>query len=189
LTKELEKTEEFSVTTLPHGVIVAANRADGDIEAFAVDLDFEHPDVDLSKTQMREVIQYVADQRGLDLIAGTPSSTEAMSRLIDDSMQREIVRLNRDVRILSKIADSNPALDIEIKHSGEVINAVMARGRLSLALADLSGFRKLLSEKTKAEGSGDGTQVNIQNNFSMQSMMTEGLQRIDEELDVDAKTI
>ena len=49
--------------------------------------------------------------------------------------------------------------------------------------------RKLLSEKAKSEGGGDGAQINIQNNFSMQEMMTEGLHRIDKELDTDAKTV
>jgi len=158
------------VAKLPHGLIVAANRADGDIDSLMTDIDFE------------EILQYVTEEKNLDIIAGTPSSTEAMSRLIDDSMQRQIFRLNRDVRIFQKIADANPALDIKIKYSGEVINSKIAEGRLMIAMNDLAQYRKLLSEKTKAEA-GEGVQVNVQNNFSIQEMMTAGLKRIETELD------
>lgn len=186
---DLAKTETFEVAKLPHGVIVAARSADGDIDAFCDDIDFDFPNVSITRIEARQVLAYVAQENELDAIAGTPNSSEALERLIDDSMFREIKRLNREVRCLTKIADMDPTKDVKIKHTGEIINAVLARNRLVVSMNQLKDYSKLINEKTKAKNAGGvDAAVNVNMQFNMADMVSEGLSRLHETLDIPAKT-
>ena len=181
---ELAKKEDFDVAKLPHGVIVAASNADGDMDSFCDDLEFDFPEVKVSKVQARQVLDYVAAEDALDSVAGTPQDQGALERLIDDSMFREIKRLNREVRCLTKIADMDPNKDVKIVHTGEIINAVMAKSRLVVCMSQMKDYSKIISEQTKAKNTGgDSPGVNLNMQFNMSDMVTEGLGRLKTTLD------
>jgi len=185
---DLAKTEKetFDVATLPYGIILAAKKADGDVNSFCDEIDFEFPDTILTKVQARQVLSYIATEEALDVVAGTPNSPEALERLVDDSMYREIKRLNKEVRCLTKIADMHPDKDVKIKHTGEIINAVMAKSRLVLCMSQMKEYSKLISEQTKAKntGGGDGPGVSLNMQFNMSDMVSEGLERLGKTLDI-----
>jgi len=178
MSTDIEK-KEFVVSDVPHGVILAAKRADGDMPAFIEDIEFDFPELQLRSEHLRQIIAYVAEEKSLDIIAGTPNSTEALTRLINDSMYREIQRLNREVRILTKIAESDPDEDYRIKHTGEVINPTIARARLDVAMDQMATYSKLINDKTKAEAAGADNSVNVNMQFNLPALVTEGLQRLD----------
>ncbi len=181
---DVTKKETFDVATLPYGVILAAKSADGDINAFCDDIDFDFPSVKLSKVQARQVLSYVATEEALDTVAGTPNNSEALERLIDDSMYREIKRLNKEVRCLTKIAEMDPDKDVKIIHTGEIINSTIARSRLVLCMSQLKDYSKLISEQTKAKSTGGEPSVSLNMQFNMSDMVTEGLDRMRKTLDV-----
>ena len=63
---KLEKKDKFEVASLPHGIIVAAKNADGDLETFTNELDFDFPDIALTRPQIRQILSYVAAENELD---------------------------------------------------------------------------------------------------------------------------
>ena len=177
---DIEKSEDFSVASLPHAIIVAAKRADGDIEELASDIEFEYPSIELDRSQLRDILNYVAVQNEMDIVAGTPNSTEALTRLIDDSMFREIQRLNREVRILSKIAEKHSGSMHRVKSTGEQITPEQAQNRLAVAMSQLAAYSKTISDREKGKV---GPDININNNLDLTGLVTEGLKRV-ETLDI-----
>lgn len=184
---EVAKKDAFDVVKLPHALILAAKESDGNVEAFMYDIDFDFSELNITKVEARQIIDYVATEEALDIVAGTPNNSEALERLIDDSMYREIKRLNKEVRCLTKIADMHPDKDVKIVHTGEIINSEMAKSRLILAMSQMKEYSKLLSEKTKAQNTGGDGGVSVNMQFNMSDMVSEGLDRLNNTIDITAE--
>lgn len=185
MTKALAKKEKaFEVKSVPHGLIMLAKEADGDVEELAGVLEFEYPEVILTRENLREILRYVAKEDTLDAIAGAPPTQEALTGLIDDAMYREIKRLNREVKNMSKIAEQPDHKLFILKTTKEEITPPVARDRLSIAMNRLSEYSKIISDRKKSEG-GDGTNLSVNLAFSMTEMVSEGLARLDDIIDIE----
>jgi len=177
---ELAKKEQFDIQKLPHGLIMEAKRADGDLSVLSEAIEFDYPEHQLTRANLRSLIAYVAKEHALDVTADAPRDTEATAHLINESMFREVQRLNREVRALSKIAEQPADKKFELKSSGEIITPTQAQGRLILAMSQLGQYGKMINEKKKAESTGEGPGVSVNVNFEMQQMMTDSLKRVKE---------
>ena len=189
MSKAVAKRETFEIAKVPYGILLAAEEADGDINALQDVLDFDFPNTSLSRNEIRIIMDHVAHEATLDATAGSVKDTHALTELISDSMYREVKRLTNDVRIYNKIAQVDPDKDVTIKSTGEVINSTIAQQRLALIMVQLTKYENIIGERKKAAPADAGvTNVNI----SLAGIMTEGLARIKQEeetIDVSANVV
>jgi len=185
VTKKVARTK-FKINELPLGVLIIARESDQDLETFVSDVEFEYPNVAITRENARSVLDYVSREATLDRVAGLQVNNEPTSRMIDDAIYQEVSRLTNEVKVLNKIAMGSPETNVRIKSSGEVINSAMARDRLVLTMSSLTHYKKVIADSAPKEGNTGG---GINMNFNIGSMMSDGLQRIKENAPIDAEVI
>lgn len=161
---------------VPKGVIALATECNGDIDEFLVQVDFEFPELPITREDARSIVRYAVLEREADELATAPSGTDYLLSQADKILKAELDRLAKEQRVLQVIADSPPNKDYRIKETGMVLSPAEARSRMAEVIDRILEIKKSLAEDVKAQAKNEGGGFNMQLNFG--DVLTEAIGNI-----------
>lgn len=150
---------EWVPSSVSWDVVKAAQTADG-IDSLAELLSFEY-DLELSRTQLRQLVGYAKSQQELDQLADAPSAPSILTSKIDKALDSEIDRILTENVLLRQIAQAQDDKRFQLDETGEVISPSAARARLETNTQTLLSIKKVSNDQVKAEAGHGNTGVNL----------------------------